>query len=415
MLDGEELVVREAHFAHSIGGDAAAREYYQQALAIQEKNAPNSLDIAMNLGNLGNLEGEHGDPKIAEEYLQRAAAIFEKLSSDAINMASTFDDLGHLASEKGQLDLAKDYHLRALAIYEKQAPTSTELADTLRRLGTVAQLAGDLVEAESRYRRSLAVLEKAVGPDHAQVAEILKSLAELLGDKGETLEALNDALRVEKIGRDHLRVVVRTLPEREGLLYAQARPVGLDLALTLSAQGKVPNLWPEVGDALVRSRAVVLDEMASRHHAVSGAEDPEIAQLAKKLTVARERLARWVYRGPGDDSPEVYRDRLERARKEKDRAEQTLAERSLPFREELAKTKEGLEEVARALPPGSALVAYARCIRHQPARRLRPGEPKPALSISYLASVLCFGTRQPAVSIPRQSRGLYHGWPLKGA
>jgi tetratricopeptide (TPR) repeat protein len=60
------------------GDLARAEQYYQQALAIEEKLAPNSLDVATTLHNLGNVAYARGDLARAEQYYQQALAIYKK-------------------------------------------------------------------------------------------------------------------------------------------------------------------------------------------------------------------------------------------------------------------------------------------------------------------------------------------------
>jgi hypothetical protein len=59
------------------------------------------------------------------------------------------------------------------------------------------------------------------------------------------------------------------------------RPVGLGVALTLLARGErqAVEAAGEVWDAVVRSRAVVLDEMASRHRTIGAAGPPKLGSL----------------------------------------------------------------------------------------------------------------------------------------
>jgi Tfp pilus assembly protein PilF len=62
---------------------------YQQALAIFEQLAPNSLDVATTLHNLGNVARNRGDLARAEQYYQQALAIKEKLAPNSLQVATT--------------------------------------------------------------------------------------------------------------------------------------------------------------------------------------------------------------------------------------------------------------------------------------------------------------------------------------
>ena len=64
--------------------------------------------------------------------------------------------------------------------------------------------------------------------------------------------------------------------------------------------------------------------------------------------------------GLGGLDEQAYRETLESASKEKEQAELALAERSAEQRGKLARSRAGLAEVAAALPPQTALVAFVR-------------------------------------------------------
>ena len=52
----------------------------------------------------------------------------------------------------------------------------------------------------------------------------LSSRAELAAHTGATTEAFATAARAEALSREHLRLTVRTLPERQALAYASSLP-----------------------------------------------------------------------------------------------------------------------------------------------------------------------------------------------
>ena len=142
--------------------------------------------------------------------------------------------------------------------------------------------------------------------------------------------------------------MLRSLPERQALNYAAARPRGLDLILSLS--GSMPDAIPIALDGVIRSRALVLDEIAARQRAagrgVSKPTDPERVAL----TSAQQRLANLAVRGPGPMSPAQYTALLQTARRDSELAEQALAERSAEFRTERSRAQIGLGEVKASLP-----------------------------------------------------------------
>ena len=121
-----------------------------------------------------------------------------------------------------------------------------------------------------------------------------------------------------------------------------------------------PDAISRVADALVKSRALVLDEMAARHRVRFEASAKDLVALWTALTSARQRLANLVVRGPSDQRPDQYAKFVDDARREKEDAERALADKSAAFMEELKREEVGLSEVRSALAPHTALVAFAR-------------------------------------------------------
>jgi Tfp pilus assembly protein PilF len=87
-------------------------------LAIFEKLAPNSLQVASTLHNLGNVAYSRGDLAAAERYYQQALAIFENLAPNSLDVAGTLNNLGNVARNRGDLARAEQYYQQALAIFE---------------------------------------------------------------------------------------------------------------------------------------------------------------------------------------------------------------------------------------------------------------------------------------------------------
>jgi hypothetical protein len=102
------------------------------------------------------------------------------------------------------------------------------------------------------------------------------------------------------------RVTTRGLAEREALSYASVRDSGLDMVLSLAADDPAPARAGPALDSLIRSRAVILDEMARRHRLAMITDDPEAAALAAELSAARSWLAHLTVQGAGDLEPEQY-------------------------------------------------------------------------------------------------------------
>ena len=292
------------------------------------------------------------------------------------------------------------------------------LVDVLRRAGK-----GKEPETLQLSERVLAIKEKVLGSDHPDVsgyvAIVSSILTEELGDfeasvelmrrspsnerdlgahawrlllKGETMAALEMSLRAEEKRRQYVHLVVKGLSESVATEYVANRPAGWNVALTVAANTASDPSPMASGslDALIRARALVLDEMARRHRIILELEDAEISRLAGQLEDSRRELARLVV-GTADKGSEDYQSRLKRAREVMESSASALAERSAAFRQQQAREELGLKEVLGALGPDVALVSYARYNHYQTEGQFS--------TVSYIAFVLRSQNREP-IAIP---------------
>jgi CHAT domain-containing protein/Tfp pilus assembly protein PilF len=377
------------------GDLATAREFCGRALAIVEAEHPQTLFLAGDLNEMAEILRKEGRLSEAHEYYQRALAIREKIAPDSLLVSETLEGLAQLARARHDPSMAMKYEIRALEMAEKSCSNLWCTPKFLTTLGELAYEQGDLAGSENYLRRAVDIREQSLGPNHPDLARSLDDLAITLAAQGRNEEALADALVAEKIGANHLRVSARTLSERQALAYESIRVSGLDLALTLAASpASTPSTRTQVLDAVIHSRALVFDELAARHRSAYGSGNLEIKQLSDQLLSARTRLATLVFRGAEDSKPEVYRKLLDDATEQKERAEKALAERSLEFRQDQARSQIALNEISAALPPGAALLAYVQYSLYQ----LRPPSASNAASKpipSYAAFVLRAGEREP--------------------
>lgn len=385
------------------GSYIEARVLYERATKIAEDHrGPGDLSIATFVYNLAILDTYLGDRIEARRQLDRAVGIWQRvLGADHPYVARAYYSLGLVLLNEGRYPQAQSMIERGLRILERRlGPNHREvvrfleaLATSLERQGQVArahQVAaravdlvaqsdspntpsfatvlsrhaslqvdrGDFESARGYFERALAIRNRAVGRSHPLFADTQVGFARALAGLGETASAVESALEAEDTARQHLRLTLRYLPERQSLRYAATRPKGLDLALSLSPAGAQTDT--RAFDALIRSRSLVLDEMAARHRVRSDESRPDVAPLWAALESTRQRLANLVVKGPSDGRPEQYTMLVEDARREKELAERALADKSAAFRDEIARGETSLDDVRHALPAGSALVAFVR-------------------------------------------------------
>lgn len=380
-----------------MGDYAEAERLIKRALdRVERILGPEHEEVAWVLLRLGRLNLERGDHPGASVALRRALSLIKKRRGpDHPYVGEFLISLGQNHHTLGEYDKAEALYREALGIYEKKSPEGASVTWALINIANSLRDPDRRTEAKALYERALALREQAWGPDHPVVAWTLAQFAEALVRGGETRKALTQALRVEEIGRNHLRLTARSLPERQALRYAAVRLTGMDVALSVVSHGTDRSLAGQVWDALIRSRALVLDEMGGRFDAVREADRRDAGPEDAALAAARQRLANLTIRGPGQNPPERFLALLDGARREKEEAEQALAERSLAFRTERDRERAGLAEIRSSLPPHSALVAYTRYLEHEIPSRQKASRPavrtESSLTPSYAAFVMQAG------------------------
>ncbi len=328
-----------------------------------EQRGPDDPEVALAKLGLGEVLLRQGEAEAARREFTRAQAILDKTKSpEALYYPLVLMGMGRALIQLGE-DAEAERVLRwALDLLLQRSRADHPVV--MRVLALLSRLDlshGHLQEARENAEAAFKIAEERLGPDHPEVAEILADLAAVARAEGRASEAMSHALRALGIDVQNLRRTARGLPERQALKYAEAKNSRADQLLSLAAGAPAEAPWERILDALIRSRALVLDELALRNRTVfASTEDSEVARLARDLERARARLAVLILGSPDEDEPGEHRDALAAAIREKEMLERALAEKSLAFRQQEEYSKAGLTHVLGALPEGAALVSYFR-------------------------------------------------------
>jgi tetratricopeptide (TPR) repeat protein len=191
-----------------------ARDLLQRAVALAEKAyGPNHTEVAVRLGNLGNICRELADLPVAREHLQRALSIDEEAyDPNDPKVAHDLNDLGIVLLDLGDLTGAWEHFERALGIDEKfYGPVHPTVATDLNSLSMVLRARRDLPSARQYCQRALTIDEQLYGEDHPNVAVRLCNLGLILKDLGDLAMArhyLERALAIDEkaYGANHPEV-----------------------------------------------------------------------------------------------------------------------------------------------------------------------------------------------------------------
>ncbi len=398
------LAILSAH----VGDYLEAHRLQERAIAIwSHRLGAEHPFVALALDALAEVLTEQGRPDEALPLYTRALAIRERtLGLDHVDVAWTLTNLARAMEQMGRFSDAQRLTDRALQIWRRaETPDNPHYSETLMLTARLQANQGLWPQARQNFEQAWQARQRLFGPTHPEVAEARAGLAAVLFDSGEIAAAYRQALEVEVIGREHLRLTVPYLAERSALGYAARRPAGLDLALSiLVATGTTHGA--QVSDAfgaLMQSRGIVLDEMAARQGLDFDQASPNLRSLRLALVSARQRFANLVVRGPTDLPTDQFIQIIDEARREEEQAEQALAEQSTEFRSQLARSRVDLPAVRSALPDGTALVSF---VRFELRSRTVAGDGRrgadspyrlPPITPAYLAFVLTSRHAEPIV------------------
>jgi tetratricopeptide (TPR) repeat protein len=226
--DDDWIVVHKLGLSKEEDRDyAAAEALLRRALALVEKQLPDSASVSLALCSLaGLLHNKFRDYAAAEPLFRKALAIREKrLGPEHAHVASTLTALAQMLQSKGDLAAAEPLFRKALAIREKLLGTEHEhIAASLDDLALCLWKKANLAAAEPLlmlrysaaseplYRRSLAIREKQLEPDHPRVGDSVHRLAALLKAKGDHSAAVPLYRRVLAIRETQYRHRPRPFP-----------------------------------------------------------------------------------------------------------------------------------------------------------------------------------------------------------
>ena len=350
--------------ARRTGDWEAGIRYFEQGYELGKRTLGAEHNLTgLVLMNHGNLLVDAGRLEEAASYLEQALEIGKKnLGADNPDLAHRYNNLARCLLEMREFDEAIPHAEQALALWESAfGEDHFWLSSAVDNLAGLNWIALRFDRAEELYQRALAMRRRVYGPEHPEVAQSLIHLAQFrwlaLRDARSAVEL---ALEGEAIARRQFRRIAGGLTEEEALRFEAIRFSGFNVALTVLATGAEvgAELQSKAWDQLVRSRALVLDEMAARSRIAFRAASTELAPRLEALRSARKELAELVLVGPDSEQPEQYVRRLERAKQARDHAERALADASQDFRESRRTALAGAEDVMAALPADAALVGF---------------------------------------------------------
>jgi len=398
---------------------AEGRPLAEEALEIAERKFPDSGTYVYAATTLASLCRTLGDYAVglkistmAIEAGRRSMAGNEErmiaaLTSRGLLKYLLHDKPGALADQVEALGIAESAKLDDVKLGTVESDTATQYL-----------FAQDLPKAILHYNRAVELITRASGPESSLLANILSNLANLytrtgqfdlawkdfqvalanpylnsdslawdhfgyassLASGGELGHAIEEGLLASRLGRKKVILQARILPERQALEYFKRRPWGLNVALSVLA--KHPELpTEETYLEVVRSRALVADEIGRRQRNLNASNDPEVTRQLDALDRARKQVLEADAMKPGTESRSTA---MTAASAQMEKIERALAERSATIRDDQRQDNVTLKELRASLPAGAVLVSYFAYARI-PVDEVSPAQTK---TLGYIAFVM---------------------------
>jgi len=156
---------------------------YTRALEIKRRKAPDSLEVATTLLNMGTLAAERGNPEAARAHCQEALALRQKLAPNSAGVAVSNEQSGRGGGQSGQRGGRDRQRTRAPSPFSSR---QLRAASTKRRsTKTWARATAERWAPEKKARRHFMLALEArrrLAPGSADVAKTCYSLG-LLSEK----------------------------------------------------------------------------------------------------------------------------------------------------------------------------------------------------------------------------------------
>ncbi|MEQ1894641.1 MAG: tetratricopeptide repeat protein, partial [Planctomycetota bacterium] len=169
-----------------------AEALLREALEIRAATfGPDSLEYALSLRSLGQLDYRRGDVDRAAEALAAALALNRSSPEGThTDVAGLANDLAACLRSAGRGEEAEALHREALELRSRDGGETLPVAESLNNLAGVLLDRGDFAQGATLLEQALAIRTRILGAEHALTLQTTSNLAALRWQLGQRDEAL---------------------------------------------------------------------------------------------------------------------------------------------------------------------------------------------------------------------------------
>lgn len=339
-----------------MGDYLKAAPLIDRTLSIDVKTfGTNAPIIAGILGKIAGVYAQTGDFAAALKLDDRMLKIDENaFGPEASSTATALLDLGSVYYLKGDYSKAQTYDLQAIAIQQKTLSTNhPSLAIGLNDLANVYARKGYYDKAAELEGRAATIDENVLGTASPSTGSTLMSLGVDYFDLKKTNEALQCAQKAEQSRLAMLNNILSFASEQQRLNFqSQLDPYMLFASL---------NDGPDIAQAVLRHKGVVLDSLLEDKVTARASSDPDYKALVDQLEPAQRRLTQMTMLAPKDFSLQTLTNRFNEYEKlsgQVDDLEDTLARNVAGFGQVRHALGVTVPQVQQAIPSQAVLIEY---------------------------------------------------------
>lgn len=327
-------------------------------IQVQEYRQANNIepqDLAVALMELSDSRRRLHDMAGARSALDEALALSAHADQPAWTWETVENTAGVFFAFAQEYPLALEHLKRSLDMSIRlEGPDSVDQGPMLANLAYVELAMNHPQESLQYYAQARKLFARRYGPAHSETAYLDAGYGNALEFSGRYQEAIKVQVAAHAIERERIRAAIRLMPEDQALAMANRGAESYNSVLSYVVHN--PRIGAEdVYQEVVRSRALVTEEMARREAALNRKRDAGVEALEQEFEKARKSMLDLQSAPPSQQNV----DALSKATLRLEEAERELARRSAEFRAEERAADASLAELRAHMPAGSVLISYA--------------------------------------------------------